>query len=329
MPRSISRFVFRTSTAAVLAVALAAGAPAAAAGTITTLQPGVLTVCLYPNFAPFASRNPQTMAWSGGDVDFLTAFAASIGITQPLTVVSEPFDGIWKLPGDDQCDIAGSGITDLASREADTGTAGKWSAHYYHVLRGYLVRTADQTKLTGVCDLRGKVVYVTKGSTADIDLTNRVRLAKIPEAPAPTPAGSITIVRNMDEEAAAGFVKDGSAFAYGGGWGSVQTLASQGGMTAVWEHCNTVEDPAGQVKQVSEPFSFVVRAKSTGVLEALNAYINANINAQKNTYTVPLPKPDLTCPPSYGPPLPRSCLSMSGGKPKAEAKASGGRRGGS
>jgi ABC-type amino acid transport substrate-binding protein len=316
MSRSVSALAFRSAIAAVLAAGVAASAPAAPDGTITTLQPRVLTVCLYPNFAPFVSYDGETKVWSGGDVDFLKAFGEAHGLH--FNVVKEDaFQNIWTLPGNNDCDVAGSGISDLPARRQQTGSAGEWSDHYYHVLRGLLVCTKHAEQLKGVCDLRGKEVIVTKDSTADLDITNRVALAGIPESTTVTP-GAVYIDRTNDEEQAAKDVRAGKGFAYGGGWGSVQDLAKRlGKLTAVWEHCNTTADG----EQVPEPFSFVVRAESTGVLGALNDYIATN----GKDYEVPLPNPDIDCVTAPGPPPARSCPSMT----KAKAKSAGGRRGGS
>ena len=57
-----------------------------------------------------------------------------------------------------------------------------------------------------------------------------------------------------------------------GGYGSVMDLAKDG-LTVVWPHCNMTEVGKGEFKPYAEPFSFVARAKSTGLLAALNAYI--------------------------------------------------------
>jgi hypothetical protein len=104
---------------------------------------------------------------------------------------------------------------------------------------------------------------VTLGSTADSDLRNRMQQAKITD---------VKIEGTNDEGAAAAKVRKGPQFAYGGGYGSVMDLAKDG-LTVVWPHCNMTEIAKGEFKPYAEPFSFVVRAESTGLLTALNAYI--------------------------------------------------------
>src|ERR1700688_3833112 len=162
----------------VLASALAASSPATApaAGTppFKTLEPGKLKVCLYAGFAPFASKS-QKGKWRGWDVDYLDAFARAHGLD--LEVIEKSFDGIWLEPGKDAkdaCDIAGTGISDTRDRREATGTAAVWSNTYYQVVRTFLVRTEQFTKLTRIDGLSGKTVMLTKGSTANSDLCYRM-----------------------------------------------------------------------------------------------------------------------------------------------------------
>lgn len=235
-------------------------AQAGFAAAITTIQSGTLQVCLYPGFKPFAWKEGNT--WKGWDVDYLTAFAKANGLAfKPVEEAA--FSDIWLRPGRNECDIAATGISDTQDRRKATGTAGQWSATYYTVVRAFLVRTADKDKLKDVADLRGKTVIVTLDSTADSDLRNRMQQAKITD---------VKIEGTNDEGEAAAKVRKGPQFAYGGGYGSVMDLAKDG-LTVVWPHCNMTEVGKGEFKPYAEPFSFVARAKSTGLLTALNAYI--------------------------------------------------------
>jgi ABC-type amino acid transport substrate-binding protein len=262
-----------------LALAVLVVAAVSAAGcSRKTLEPGVLKVCLYPGFAPFVSKDEKG-EWVGDDVVYLKAFSDQEKLTFEPVEIAE-FKDIWTLPGEGKCDIAATGISDLAERRKQTGTDGVWSDHYYRVVRSFAVRTGSV--LNGVEDLRDKRVIVTGDSTADLDLRNRLKGAGI---------DSVTIDTTTDEEAAAVLVRDGvgegAPFAYGGGLGSVQLLVEKrGGLEVAWQHCNMLADG----KEVDEPFSFVVRAKSADLTEALNRYIA--------TATYGLPEPALKCPPS-------------------------------
>ena len=242
-----------------------------AADSIKTLEKCTLKVCLYPGFKPFTSWEEKDPVWRGWDVVYLKAFAKTYGLTFKAIKI-DAFLGIWKLPGEDSksCDIAAAGISDLPDRRAESpGT--KWSKTYYTVDRAYLVRSGDT--LDKVEDLAGKkiTVIVTKGSTADTDLQNRLRQARN----AGVKVDGVTIGYTDQEAEAAKLVRDGKAFAYGGGYGSVLALAPKGsGLKVTWTHCNMVEVSKNVFKEYSEPFSFVVRSADTGLPEALDRYIS-------------------------------------------------------
>lgn len=243
-------------------------APASALATapstrLSTLEPGKLKVCLYPGFQPFVGKVDGQ--WTGWDVTYLKEFAQEQEL-ELVPVEIDTFADIWTLPGQNECDVAGSGISDLPSRRDQTGSLGDWSDHYYDVYRAYLVRAEDEDELQSVHDLVGQTVIVTGDSTADYDLVNRLSCAHIDPS-------TLTIERTTNEENAAAKVLSGEAFAYGGGLGSIQHLVetlSPQGLAVAWVHCNQQRNCA---KATSEPFSFVVRHASTGVLDALNAFI--------------------------------------------------------
>lgn len=256
----------RSGATLTLAVALLIGTPwsSAAAAAPRTMEPGVLTVCLYAGFAPFSSKDADGR-FIGWDVDYLNAFAVSQGLRMAPVEVTD-YSGIWDRPAGGACDVAASGISDTAGRRASSGSDVSWTQHYYSVLRAFLVRSTDADRLNGIDDLRGRTVVVTRDSTADQDLRNRLAQQGIT---------STTITLTSDERDAARQVRDagvvGEPFAYGGGLGSVQFLAAElGGLAVAWPHCTMREDGS----QVQEPFSFVVRAADTGLLEALNRFID-------------------------------------------------------
>lgn len=301
------------------------------AAPIQTLEPGVLKVCLYAGFAPFASKDASGN-WQGWDVDYLKAFAESNRLG--FEVVETDFNDIWLQPGKDVCDIAGTGISDIAARREATGTSGVWSNTYYHVVRAFVVRTADFTKLTRIEDLRGKKVIVTKGSTANSDLCYRMKdrgIHPCVKADGDHPCSSFKGLENFKETArtkdpncvfieypwqqeekcgaadvAAFRSRDedpGVPFTYGGGYGSVQAIAcdssssgdcaiSEQALATVWPHCNMADGG----KAYAEPFSFVVRQVDTGLVKALNCYINGQNPKYQGT-----PIPEFS-PPCVNPP---------------------------
>lgn len=272
--------------AAAFAASLLAIPRAGAAASITTISQGTLQVCLYPGFKPFAWK--EGSVWKGWDVDYVKDFAKVNSLKLQIVEIGA-FDDIWMLPGRNTCDIAGTGISNTEARRKATGTAGAWSSRYYTVVRSYLVRAADKDKLKDINGMRNQVVIVTGGSTADTDLRNRLQQARIE---------GVTILGTNSEEAAAKLVLKGCAFAYGGGYGSVKALAEQlGGLAVVWPHCNmtkTVKGGKDEFKPYAEPFSFVVRTASTGLLEALNGYI------PHHQYAGTPNPPDVKCVPPPG-----------------------------
>lgn len=100
-------------------------------------------------------------------------------------------------------------------------------------------------------------MIVTGDSTADQDLVNRLQQAGL----------SARVERTDDEAASAIQVRDGQGpdapYAYGGGYGSIMWLSQHlGGLSLLaWPQGNIQTDSS----EVAEPFSFVVRAASTGL----------------------------------------------------------------
>ena len=228
---------------------------------LSTLTPGQLKVCLYPGFAPVAYPGADGQV-VGTDVTYLSEFAARNNLAYTPVVVNS-FDNIWMRPTENQCDVAASGIASLAIRESQTGTAAVWSANYYRTVRSFNIRPGDT--LDSVQQLAGRTVIVTKGSTADIDLRSRLARAGITN----------TKIRYTDDDiAAANRVAQGTGptapFAYGSGLVSTEWLVDQvPGVKVAWPHCLML--PNGQLQ--AENFSYVVRAASTGVADALNSFI--------------------------------------------------------
>jgi len=249
------RQVLLPLTAAVLALTACSGNSSTAEG--QTLEPGVLSVCLYPGFAPFVEKGDDG-EWTGWDVDFLRGFADEQGLEFQVIDIPQ-FDNIWMRPGSNECDIAGTGITRTDERVAQTGETASWSDTYYTVAHGFAVKKG--AALARIEDLEGETVLTTKGTTADVDLQARLKQAGI----------STTTLEYVDsEESGIARVLDGSAFAFAAGVGSIETLAQRyPGIELAWEHCIMLSD--GSIS--SEPFGFVVRSASTGLLSSLNGYI--------------------------------------------------------
>jgi ABC-type nitrate/sulfonate/bicarbonate transport system substrate-binding protein len=258
------RFIIAAVAAAITLIPASAMAHASQ---VTTLTPGQLRVCLYPGFAPFAIQGKD--GWSGWDVKYLKGFAKQQGLTLTPVYVSA-YEDIWMRPAKNECDLAATGISLTAARVAQTGNAVSWTDPYYYVERALIVRKG--TKINTIADLAGKTVLTTRGSLADIDLLARLQKAGITST-------KVEYV-SMEQKAArrVANARSGGPIAYAGGAGSISYLSKEiSGLTTAWPHCAMLAD--GTIS--SEPFSFPVRTASTGLAQALNAYVK--------TPTVPYP----------------------------------------
>jgi ABC-type amino acid transport substrate-binding protein len=230
---------------------------------ITTLVPGQLTVCTYGGFAPVCYTNPAGQL-IGLDVSFLTRFAESLGLA--MVTKEQPFDGMWKLPGTNACDVAGAGIMKRDDRPVDPG--GSWSDPYFQVQRSLVVRAADKAAFDDYATLSGKAIVVTRGSTADIDARTRyphctIQYVDVVAAGRPDPQEYIvtTLIANH------------RADAFGEGNVSNQYLRDKyntkvaGGLALA--DCHPISGSR-------ETFNFITRNASSGVLDRLNAFIAKN-----------------------------------------------------
>jgi ABC-type amino acid transport substrate-binding protein len=229
---------------------------------VTTLVPGQLTVCTYGGFAPVCYKSPDGRL-VGLDVAFLTRFAESVGLA--FRAIEKPFDGIWTLPGANECDVAGAGIMERSDRPV--GPGGAWSVEYFRVERSLLVRAADKGAFDDYKTLRGKRIVVTRGSTADIDAQKRY------------PDCEILFVDQVakgqadaQEHIVETLIAKGEADAFGEGDVSNKYLRDKygkdvaGGLALADVH---------SIDGMTETFNFIVR-NASAVLDRLNDFIRAN-----------------------------------------------------
>ena len=227
---------------------------------VTTLVPGRLTICTYGGFAPvcYASETGHLL---GLDVSFLTRFAATLGLT--LATIEQPFDGLWTRPGANVCDVAGAGIMRRDDRRVEPG--GAWSGPYFYVQRSLLVRSAEQAEFDTPATLAGKVIVVTRGSTAEIDARTRYpnctiqtvdMVAEGQANPQEHIVRTLLAHRQVDAFAEGDLCNRYLRDAYGEDVAGGLALAD----------CHRLDGPP-------ETFNFVVRAASLGVLDRLNDFI--------------------------------------------------------
>lgn len=210
------------------------------------LTPATLTVAAYDAFAPISWSNNGEPA--GRDIDFLRRFAAQQGLA--LRVRFFPFDKLWERPGRDSCDLAAAGIAPLAER-ISAGVV--WSAPYFVVQRALLIRAADAPTLRTIEDFAGRMIAVTRGSTAEQDTR-----ARRPD--------SAQIVFYADQQQALMDLSEGRIDAYATGDASCDYLVGRyRGRFAVADRHPFV---------FPETFAFAVRVASD-ILAPLNSFIAA------------------------------------------------------
>jgi len=234
-----------------------------AAPEFATLTPGQLTVCTYGGFAPVCYKNPVGQL-IGLDVSFLTRFAESLGLA--IGLIEKPFDGIWALPGANDCDVAGAGI--MKRDDRPVGAGGSWSDPYFQVKRSLLVRATDKREFDDYKSLSGKKIVVTRGSTADIDAKKRYpgcNIEFVDKVAMDRPDAQEYIVKTL--------IAKHQADGFGEGDVSNQYLRNKydkdvdGGLALADVH---------PIDNLTETFNFITRNASSGILERLNAFIAKN-----------------------------------------------------
>jgi ABC-type amino acid transport substrate-binding protein len=252
---------FAAACIAALAPALVARTDAHAKDGVTTLSDGTLKVCMFIDVPPLAKQVAGD-DWVGWDVDFLSGFAASLGLEfEPMAF--DYFAGLWKKPGEGVCDITGGAFTDTEARRKDTPEA-VWSDDYLTVQRSFIVRDEDRDALDGVADLADRTVIVWPESAGAIDLQRRIDNDGIV---------GVTTVYAKDVIDALESVRDGKAFAFGWDSTSARYQAAQyPGLAVTWLHPMMSEGGS----EANEQYAYIVREADAGLVEALNAYIAEN-----------------------------------------------------
>ena len=133
---------------------------------LQTIVPDILTICTYSEFAPFSYKKDGSVV--GTDIELLENFAHKMGLN--LNIIENQFDGLWDMPGLDECDIAAAG---MMSEGRDLGSKGIWSKSYITVKRSLLIRHSDIDTFKQPGDFYGKKIVVTPESAAHIDAVER------------------------------------------------------------------------------------------------------------------------------------------------------------
>jgi polar amino acid transport system substrate-binding protein len=132
----------------------------AAAGDVTTIAAGKLTVCTDAPYEPFEYEDADGN-WVGFDMDVLREVGGGIGDGLDLAVTVQPFDGIWLAPAAGTCDIVASAMTITPERTAQA----LFSDPYYDSAQSLLVLSSRASELTDLDKLAGARIGVQTGTT--------------------------------------------------------------------------------------------------------------------------------------------------------------------
>jgi ABC-type amino acid transport substrate-binding protein len=164
-----------------------------------------------------------------------------------------PFDKSWELAGKDVVDVVATNLASFPDRVSPGGT---FSAPFLYERRALRIRAADRTRYTTIGDFVGKRVGAVTGMAAHRDLLKRapegvqvVAAATFPELYAQFDSGRLDAIAQAEY-----FMLDG------------RVIPSYGPDIVLIDHHDLNE---GQ----REESVFVVRDKSEGLLEAVNAFV--------------------------------------------------------
>lgn len=136
----------------------------AAAGEVSLITEGALTVCSNPPYPPFEMKDGDQVV--GLDIDVVSEAAADLGVE--LVIVETGFDGIQSGAALDaaQCDVVASGITITEEREGKLD----FSDPYFDANQGLLVPAGSG--IDSLEALEGVTVGVQQATTGETFTTD-------------------------------------------------------------------------------------------------------------------------------------------------------------
>ena len=164
-----------------------------------------------------------------------------------------PFSQSWALAGKDVVDVVATNLASFPDRVSPGGT---FSAPFLYEQRALRIRAADRAQYRTIADFAGKKVGAVKGMAAERDLLRR--------APSDVQIVSTTTFPELYQQFAQGqldAVAQAEYFALDG-----RVIPSYGPDLTLIDHHDL--NPGQREESV-----FVVRDKSTGLLEAVNAFV--------------------------------------------------------
>ena len=165
-----------------------------------------------------------------------------------------PFDKSWELAGKDVVDVVATNVASFPDRVSPGGT---FSAPFLYEQRALRIRAADRNRYRTLADFVGKKVGAVKGMAAERDLLRR--------APAGVQVVSTTTFPELYEQFDQGdldAVAEAEYFTVDG-----RVIPSHGPDIVLIDHHDL--NPGRREESV-----FVVRDKSTNLLEAVNEFVS-------------------------------------------------------
>lgn len=209
-----------------------------------TLTPGVITVAITGN----ATDPLDPEAWMNRYAERLVA---DLGMKAVWKVV--PFDKSWELAGKDVVDLVATNLADFPDRQSPGGT---FSAPFLYEQRALRIRAADKTKYRTIADFNGRKVGAVTGMAAHRDLLKRA-----PAGVEVVAAGTFPELYALFDKGALDAVAQAEYFTLDG-----RIIPSYGPELTLVDHHDL--NPGQREESV-----FVVRDKSTGLLDAVNAFV--------------------------------------------------------
>lgn len=223
---------------------------------IQTLQPGVLTIAITGN----ATDDLDPEAWMNRYAERL---AADLQLRPEWKVV--PFDKSWELAGQGVVDVV---ATNLASFPDRVSAGGTFSRPFLYEQRALRIRATDRSRFSTIADFQGLRVGAVTGMAAHRDLLKRA-----PQGVNVVAAGTFPELYAMFDKGELQAVAQAEYFTLDG-----RVIPSYTSDLALIDHHDL--NPGQREESV-----FVVRDASTGLLDAVNAFV------QRTPFPLHLPPP--------------------------------------
>lgn len=157
----MKKFALPVVFAALLGLALLAPVGGEAAG---VLDKDVILVGTEATYPPFEYRNEKNQV-VGYDIDVVEAVAKHLG--KKVEIVDMSFDGLIPALMTGKVDLVAAGMTNTEERRKKVN----FSSVYYDIENAFVVR-ADDSSITKLDDLKGKIATVQIGTAQDTFITN-------------------------------------------------------------------------------------------------------------------------------------------------------------